>query len=78
MHIGRSSYGERDYAFGAEAEAKLLSLLDHLGGRTVDTQDYGPANLIALLRLQGGTCAVSIFRGLPFVGRICRASKCKQ
>ncbi len=42
------------YQGRAEVEEQLCSLLDRLRERADDAQGYGPANLIALLRLQRG------------------------
>jgi hypothetical protein len=43
------------YRRRAEVEAQLLSLLDELHKRATYAQGYGPANLMALLRLQRGS-----------------------
>jgi hypothetical protein len=42
------------YPRATEVEEQLLSLLDKLRQWTDHAQGYGPANLIALLRLQRG------------------------
>jgi hypothetical protein len=45
---------QRAYRGRGEVEESLLSLLDQLRERADSAQGYGPANLIALLRLQRG------------------------
>jgi hypothetical protein len=42
------------YRGQADLEARFLWLLDHLRGRTQKSQGYGPANLVALLRVLRG------------------------
>jgi len=42
------------YEGQAAVENQLLAFLDTLRGRSEETQGYGPANLVALLRLQRG------------------------
>jgi hypothetical protein len=59
-------------------EERLRFFLDQVRTWNQDAQGYGPANLVALLRLLRGTCAAWISRVWPCGARICKGSSCKM
>ena len=64
----RHSYRERDYAFGQA----MLTLRSSIG-----LTQAGLAELLGVSR-RAATCAVWTSHGSPFVGPICKGSRCKM